>query len=64
MGGFSAVLGNPPFLGGQKITGSFGIPFRDFVVTTIAQGKKGSADLCAYFSSAFLELFQMVEVLD
>ena len=21
MGGFSAVLGNPPFLGGQKLTG-------------------------------------------
>jgi hypothetical protein len=24
MGGFSAVLGNPPFLGGQKITGQYG----------------------------------------
>ena len=23
-GGFDAVVGNPPFMGGQKITGAFG----------------------------------------
>jgi len=49
MSGFSAVLGNPPFLGGQKLTGTYGNPFRDFLIQTIANGTKGSADLCAYF---------------
>jgi hypothetical protein len=49
MGGFSAVIGNPPFLGGQKLTGTYGNQFRDFIVQTIANGTKGSADLCSYF---------------
>lgn len=48
-GGFDAVVGNPPFVGGQKITGSMGVPFRDYIVARIAGGQKGSADLCAYF---------------
>ena len=49
MSGFSAVLGNPPFLGGQKLTGTYGNEFRDFIVQTIANGARGSADLCSYF---------------
>lgn len=49
MGGFSAVLGNPPFLGGQKLTGTFGDVFRAYIVRNIANGVRGSADLCAYF---------------
>jgi hypothetical protein len=48
-GGFDAIVGNPPFVGGQKITDSMGTPFRDYIVSRIAQGRKGSADLCAYF---------------
>jgi hypothetical protein len=48
-GGFDAIVGNPPFVGGQKITDSMGTPFRDYIVARIAHGKKGSADLCAYF---------------
>ena len=27
MSGFSGILGNPPFLGGQKLTGTYGNPF-------------------------------------
>ena len=49
MGGFSAVLGNPPFLGGQKITGQYGDQFRMFILHNIANSVRGSADLCAYF---------------
>ena len=49
MGGFSAVLGNPPFLGGQKITGQYGDEFRKFILRNIANSVRGSADLCAYF---------------
>ena len=48
-GGFHAFVGNPPFAGGQKITGVFGTAYRDYLVENLAQGKKGSADLCAYF---------------
>jgi hypothetical protein len=48
-GGFDAFVGNPPFLGGQKITGAMGTAFRDFIVEWIAEGTKGSADLVAYF---------------
>jgi len=47
--GFSAILGNPPFQGGQKITGSLGTPYRDYLVDAIARGTRGSADICAYF---------------
>jgi hypothetical protein len=48
-GGFDAFVGNPPFMGGQKITGSFGEPYREFLVRNLANGKRGSADICAYF---------------
>ena len=30
-GGFDCVLGNPPFLGGQKLTTNFGNPFLEFI---------------------------------
>ncbi len=48
-GGFDAMVGNPPFLGGQRITGVAGTAFRDWLVTHIAEGRRGSADLVAYF---------------
>jgi hypothetical protein len=48
-GGFDAIIGNPPFWGGQKITGSMGIPVRDWLVNVLASGVRGSADLVAYF---------------
>jgi len=48
-GGFNALIGNPPFVGGQKITGIMGTDYRDWLVAHLANGQKGSADLCAYF---------------
>jgi hypothetical protein len=48
-GGFDAFVGNPPFLGGKKITGLLGTDYRDYLVTSIAAGKLGVADLCAFF---------------
>ncbi|MDT0639893.1 DNA methyltransferase [Citrobacter werkmanii] len=48
-GGFDCIVGNPPFLGGQKITGTMGDCYREYLVNTIACGKRGSADLVAYF---------------
>ena len=46
---FDAMVGNPPFLGGQRVTGAAGTDYRDHLVTWTAHGKKGSADLVAYF---------------
>lgn len=48
-GGFDGIVGNPPFLGGQRITGVAGTAFRDWLVAHIAEGRRGSADLVAYF---------------
>ena len=48
-GGFDGIVGNPPFLGGKRITGVVGTAFRDWLVAHIAGGRRGSADLVAYF---------------
>ncbi|MFD6949566.1 hypothetical protein A6A08_07535 [Nocardiopsis sp. TSRI0078] len=48
-GGFDAVIGNPPFLGGQKLTGSLGTVYREHLVHNIGMDTRGSADLVAYF---------------
>ena len=48
-GGFDAIIGNPPFLGGKKLTGAMGANIRDWFVEVLAQGQRGSADLIAYF---------------
>jgi hypothetical protein len=47
--GFNALVGNPPFMGGKKITGALGTPYRDYLVQYLANNVRGSADLCAYF---------------
>ena len=48
-GGFDAFIGNPPFLGGKRISGNFGSIYREYLVEYIAGGNKGNADLCAFF---------------
>ncbi|WP_369941764.1 DNA methyltransferase, partial [Promicromonospora sp. AC04] len=57
-GGFDAVIGNPPFLGGQKLTGAMGTDVRDWFVNLIATGRRGSADLVAYFFLRATSLLQ------
>jgi hypothetical protein len=56
-GGFDAIIGNPPFLGGQRITGILGTAFREWLVNGLAQGRRGSADLVAYF---FLRAYSLL----
>ena len=56
--GFDAVVSNPPFMGGQKITGNLGTDYRDFLVEFLANGQRGSADLVAYF---FLRVMSIVK---
>ena len=48
-GGFDAVVGNLPFLGGQKLTGALGKAYREYLVKLIGKGTRGSADRVAYF---------------
>ncbi|OUC08800.1 hypothetical protein RY27_06820, partial [Litorilinea aerophila] len=52
-GGFDVVLGNPPFMGGLKISGNFGDVYRKWL-ECILPPFAGRADLCAaFFRRAF-----------
>ena len=46
-GGFDCFLGNPPFLGGQRLSGSFGKDYLEYLKTAYAPA--GSIDLVGYF---------------
>lgn len=48
-GGFDAFVGNPPFVGGRKISGAMGPAYRSYLVGHVAEGTPGSADYVAYF---------------
>ena len=56
-GGFDAIVGNPPFLGGKKISGAAGGNVRDWYIHVLAEGTAGNADLVAYF---FLRAFSLL----
>ena len=47
--GFDAVIGNPPFLGGQKISGTMGDDYLNWLQRWDGNDVKGSADLSARF---------------
>jgi type I restriction-modification system DNA methylase subunit len=57
-GGFDAIVGNPPFLGGSKLTGTMGTNVRDWMVHRLAGGTRGNADLVAYFLLRALTLLR------
>jgi hypothetical protein len=46
--GFDAVVGNPPFMGGSKVSGSLGPEYLDWL-KTIHGESHGNADLVAHF---------------
>ncbi len=48
-GGFDAVVGNSPYLGGKKITGVLGTAYRNELLHTVGRSVRGNADLVAYF---------------
>lgn len=54
---FDAIVGNPPFLGGQALTATLGLALRNHLVRRLAASRRGSADLCAYF---FLRVAQIL----
>ena len=57
-GGFDAFVGNPPFMGGSKITGFLSTEYREFIVDQLTHGDKGKVDLSAYF---FLRGVQLLD---
>jgi type I restriction-modification system DNA methylase subunit len=57
-GGFDSVIGNPPFLGGKKISPSSGSNLREWFVNVLANGVTGNADLVAYFFLRALSLLR------
>lgn len=48
-GGFDAIIGNPPFLGGKKLSSSVGANVRDLLVSEVAGGRAGNTDLVVFF---------------
>ncbi|GIU56682.1 DNA methyltransferase [Arthrobacter sp. NicSoilC12] len=48
-GGFDAVIGNPPFLGGTKIGSTSGANIHSWYRQRVGQKASGRADLVAYF---------------
>lgn len=48
-GGFDAIVSNPPFMGGKRISAALSGRYRDYIIEVLADGTKGNADLCAYF---------------
>lgn len=48
-GGFSALIGNPPFLGGRRISGTHGAEYRDILTNFVAPSGSGNSDLSAFF---------------
>lgn len=57
-GGFDAFVGNPPFIGGQRISGTFGAEYLQYLKTRWDH-TRGSADYCAYF---FLRAFELLRI--
>jgi hypothetical protein len=54
--GFDVLTVNPPFLGGQRITGVLGEDYREYLVQVLGGGERGSADLSAYFLHRFEQM--------
>jgi hypothetical protein len=56
-GGFDCILGNPPFLGGQKLSGTYGDNFLEFIKYEYAP--IGAVDLVTYF---FRRIFNLINI--
>ncbi|WP_444633364.1 Eco57I restriction-modification methylase domain-containing protein [Cupriavidus oxalaticus] len=55
-GGFDCILGNPPYLGGQDLSGSYGHPFCHYVKWQYAPA--GLSDLVVYFVRRIFDLLK------
>ena len=57
-GGFNAIVGNPPFMGGQRIRGAVGDFYRTYLVEHITDGAPGAVDLVGYVYRQSYSLLQ------
>jgi hypothetical protein len=57
-GGFDALVGNPPFLGGTKISTANGEVYSDWIVN-LYEGSSGNADLVAHFFRRTFKITRM-----
>ncbi len=55
-GGFDCILGNPPFLGGLKLSTKYGLPFLNYLHNNFSNSG-GTTDLVAYF---FRRIFNII----
>jgi hypothetical protein len=56
-GGFDAILGNPPFLGGKKISTILGVDYNNWIKSVWQE--KGSSDLVGFF---FRRAFDIIKI--
>jgi hypothetical protein len=56
-GGFDAIVGNPPFLGGRKISSEYGANYAAWL-SEASPGSHGNADLVAHFFRHSFELIR------
>ena len=47
--GFDAFVGNPPFVGGKRISGAFGPLYQKYLVNHLTLARTGSVDLVVHF---------------
>lgn len=55
--GFDVIVGNPPFIGGKKISTIFGDAYRDWL-STLHEGSNSSADIAAHFFRRAFDLLR------
>ncbi|MEH1129596.1 Eco57I restriction-modification methylase domain-containing protein [Micromonospora sp. CPCC 206061] len=60
--GFDAVVGNPPFIGGKRVSGAIGLDLREYLKKRIARDKPGNADLCSYFLLRNIQVAEQARV--
>ncbi|CDZ55858.1 BREX-1 system adenine-specific DNA-methyltransferase PglX [Neorhizobium galegae] len=56
-GGFDAIVGNPPFAGGQLLSGHFGTAYQNYLVNCVSYREKSSVDLVVFF---FLQAYRLI----
>lgn len=58
LGGFDAIIGNPPFIGGKRIGTELGEEYGPLIKSIHTPGEKGAADLVVYFLRAAFVLLR------
>jgi hypothetical protein len=56
-GGFDALVGNPPFLGGKLVSGAAGAAYQGYLVKHVTMNKPASVDMVVHF---FIRTFDIL----